>query len=54
MLVTSFRGGCETLGPPHVGEGGVLQQEKSTHSLAMPKAILKSNGPHCKNVQRLD
>lgn len=25
------------VGPPHVGEGGVLQQEKSTHSLAMPK-----------------
>lgn len=40
--------------PPRVGEGGVLQQEKNTHSLAVPKTILKSNTPHCKNVQRLD
>lgn len=39
---------------PHVGERGVLQQEKDIHSLAVPKTILKSNTPHCKNVQRLD
>lgn len=40
--------------PPHVSEGGLFQQEKNTYSLALPKTVLKSNTPHCKNVQRLD